>query len=297
MGLAGNDGRVLANVQTAPGEIATAHSEGKKLPLLMLGALGVVFGDIGTSPIYAFREALHASTGGAPVVRDDVLGVLSLIVWALTLIVTVKYVVFVLRADNRGEGGTLVADGARQVELPGSVQRLILGIGICGAALFFGDAIITPAISVLSAVEGLEVVTPGLDAYVVPITLVILAMLFSVQRLGTGRVAAVFGPITALWFLAIAAAGAAHIADDLSVLYALNPYYAITYLASEFRAGLHDDRCGVPGGDRRGSALCRPRPFRAQADRARLAGHRVSEPAAQLFRARRVRARPWRPSR
>ena len=232
MALAGNDGRVLANVQTAPGEIANTHSEGKKLPLLMLGALGVVFGDIGTSPIYAFREALHASTGGAPVVRDDVLGVLSLIVWALTLIVTVKYVAFVLRADNRGEGGTLSLMALARASFP---QRagLILGIGICGASLFFGDAIITPAISVLSAVEGLEVVTPKLDSYVVPITLVILAVLFSVQRLGTGRVAAVFGPITAIWFLAIAVAGVAHIADDLSVLYALNPYYAVSYLASE----------------------------------------------------------------
>jgi KUP system potassium uptake protein len=232
MAFAGNDGRVVATVQTAPGEIAKTHSEGKKLPLLMLGALGVVFGDIGTSPIYAFREALHASTGGAPVVRDDVLGVLSLIVWALTSIVTVKYVAFVLRADNRGEGGTLSLMALARASFP---QRagLILGIGICGASLFFGDAIITPAISVLSAVEGLEVVTPTLDAYVVPITLIILAALFSVQRLGTGRVAAVFGPITAVWFLAIAAAGVSHIADDLSVLYALNPYYAITYLASE----------------------------------------------------------------
>jgi KUP system potassium uptake protein len=198
----------------------------------MLGALGVVFGDIGTSPIYAFREALQASTGDMPVDRDDVLGVLSLIVWALTLIVTVKYVVFVLRADNRGEGGTLSLMALARGSYPAR-STLILGIGICGAALFFGDAIITPAISVLSAVEGLEVVAPTLDAYVVPITLVILAMLFAVQRLGTGRVAAVFGPVTALWFLAIAVAGLAHIADDLSVLYALNPYYAVTYLASE----------------------------------------------------------------
>ena len=164
--------------------------------------------------------------------RDDVLGVLSLIVWALTLIVTVKYVAFVLRADNRGEGGTLSLMALARSSYPAA----------CGAdprhrhmrrRLFFGDAIITPAISVLSAVEGLEVVTPTLDSYVVPITLVILAVLFAVQRLGTGRVAAVFGPVTAVWFLAIAAAGVAHIADDLSVLYALNPYYAITYLASE----------------------------------------------------------------
>src|SRR4051794_22847233 len=184
MAFAANDGRAVANVQTATGEIADSHSEAKKLPLLMLGALGVVFGDIGTSPIYAFREALHASTGGEPAVREDVLGVLSLIVWALTLIVTIKYVVFVLRADNRGEGGTLSLMALARASYPARAG-LILGIGICGASLFFGDAIITPAISVLSAVEGLEVVTPTLDAYVVPITLIILAALFSVQRLGT----------------------------------------------------------------------------------------------------------------
>ncbi|MET3593649.1 MULTISPECIES: potassium transporter Kup [Mesorhizobium] len=197
--------------------------------VLMLGALGVVYGDIGTSPIYAFREALHAS-GGA-VARDDVLGVLSLIVWALTIIVTIKYVAFVLRADNKGEGGTLSLMSLARSAYPNG-SGLILTIGLCGAALFFGDSIITPAISVLSAVEGLEVVTPALDAYVVPITLVILAVLFTVQRFGTGKVATVFGPVTATWFVAIGVAGLYHIVDDWSVLLAINPYYAIYYLAT-----------------------------------------------------------------
>src|SRR5262245_38962478 len=200
MALAVNDGRVLANVQTAAGDTAGGHAAGKNVPVLMLGALGVVSGDIGTSPIYAFREALHASASDQIVDRGDVLGVLSLIVWALTLIVTVKYVAFVLRADNRGEGGTLSLMALARASNPRRAA-LILGIGICGAALFFGDAIITPAITVLSAVEGLEVATPSFDPYVVPITLVILAALFAVQRAGTGRVAAVFGPVTACWFL------------------------------------------------------------------------------------------------
>jgi KUP system potassium uptake protein len=232
MALAGNDGRVLANVQSAAGDTAESHAGDKNLPVLMLGALGVVFGDIGTSPIYAFREALHASGSDHVVDRADVLGVLSLIVWALTLIVTVKYVAFVLRADNRGEGGTLSLMALARASNP---QRagFILAVGICGAALFFGDAVITPAISVLSAVEGMKVATPAFEPYVVPITLLILAALFAVQRAGTGRVAAVFGPVTACWFLVIGIAGLSHILDDISVLAALNPYYAIAYFFHE----------------------------------------------------------------
>ncbi|TGQ17085.1 MULTISPECIES: potassium transporter Kup [unclassified Mesorhizobium] len=223
---------VLANVGETESLERAGHAENERqhsTKVLMLGALGVVYGDIGTSPIYAFREALHASSSS--VARNDVLGVLSLIVWALTIIVTIKYVAFVLRADNKGEGGTLSLMAlARSAYPPGS--KLILVIGLCGAALFFGDSIITPAISVLSAVEGLEVVTPALDAFVVPITLIILAVLFAVQRFGTGKVAAVFGPVTATWFVAIGAAGVYHIVDDPSVFLAINPYYAIYYLAT-----------------------------------------------------------------
>ncbi|BCG79819.1 potassium transporter Kup [Mesorhizobium sp. 113-3-3] len=209
----------------------SSHSgaEQHSTKVLMLGALGVVYGDIGTSPIYAFREALHASPGTDT--RAHVLGVLSLIVWALTIIVTIKYVAFVLRADNKGEGGTLSLMSLARSAYPKGA-RLILAIGLCGAALFFGDSIITPAISVLSAVEGLTVVTPTLDPYVVPITLLILAILFSVQRFGTGKVAAVFGPVTALWFLAIGVAGLYHLMDDPSILLAINPYHAVAYLFS-----------------------------------------------------------------
>ena len=204
----------------------------QKTGYLMLGALGVVYGDIGTSPIYAFREALHAASTDEIATRLEVLGVLSLIVWALTIIVTIKYVVFVLRADNEGEGGTLSLMALARRAYP-RASGVILAIGVCGAALFFGDAIITPAISVLSAVEGLKVVTPAFDEYVVPITLVILGVLFAVQRFGTGRVATVFGPVTALWFLAIGIAGLSHIADDPTVLFAVNPYYAVAYLYSQ----------------------------------------------------------------
>ncbi|MGB3898476.1 MAG: potassium transporter Kup [Mesorhizobium sp.] len=199
------------------------------MPILMVGALGVVYGDIGTSPIYAFREALHAS--GEAVSRSDVLGVLSLIVWALTLIVTVKYVAFVLRADNKGEGGTLSLMALARMAYPKGAT-VILGIGLCGAALFFGDAIITPAVSVLSAVEGLEVVTPAFDPYVVPITLLILAGLFSVQRFGSGKVAVVFGPVMLVWFVSLGMVGLSHLVDDPSVLLAINPYYAVYYLAT-----------------------------------------------------------------
>ncbi|QPC95400.1 potassium transporter Kup [Mesorhizobium sp. INR15] len=213
----------------APHRIAGAST-----PKLVLAALGVVFGDIGTSPIYAFREALHASAGGAgPSVSDmNVFGLLSLIVWALLIVVTLKYVTFVLRADNNGEGGTLslmaLARGKRTAH-----AKLILVLGVCGASLFFGDAIITPAISVLSAVEGLKVITPGLDSLVIPITLAILVVLMFAQRFGTGKVANVFGPVTAIWFLVLGLSGLTHIADAPSILLAVNPYYAVHYLTAQ----------------------------------------------------------------
>jgi KUP system potassium uptake protein len=175
----------------------------------------------------------HAdSAGGGTALRMEILGVLSLIVWALTIIVTIKYVIFVLRADNEGEGGTLSLMALARSAYP-RASAAILTIGVCGAALFFGDAIITPAISVLSAVEGLKVVTPAFDPYVVPITLVILAVLFAVQRFGTGSVAIVFGPIMLAWFVVLGVAGLTHIADDPTVFYSINPYYAFSYLAAQ----------------------------------------------------------------
>jgi KUP system potassium uptake protein len=195
---------------------------------LMLGAIGVVFGDIGTSPLYAFKESMAAAAAGGPVTREIVLGVLSLILWSLVLVVTIKYVVILLRADNKGEGGTLtlVALAQRAVRQRGG---LVLALGIAGAGLFYGDAVLTPAISVLSAVEGLKLVAPTLESYVVPITLVILAALFVVQSRGTGRVASFFGPIMLVWFVALAVAGALHIADDPTVLWAINPLHCITF--------------------------------------------------------------------
>ena len=202
----------------------------KQFPILVLGALGVVYGDIGTSPLYAFREALHASGGVLPT-PDEVLGLLSLIVWALTLVVTVKYVGFVLRADNRGEGGTL---SLMSLAANAFAKRpvWVLALGVVGAALFFGDAIITPAISVLAAVEGLEVVAPRLSPWVVPMTVVILVGLFMVQRFGTAKVSSVFGPVTAVWFLALGVSGLVHIVAEPGVLLALNPYYAVVFLAT-----------------------------------------------------------------
>ncbi|PTE09319.1 potassium transporter Kup [Mesorhizobium helmanticense] len=197
--------------------------------VLMLGALGVVYGDIGTSPIYAFREALRASAGGNVAERGDILGVLSLIIWSLTIIVTIKYIMFVLRADNRGEGGVLSLMALARGSFP-TRSAVILGIGIVGASLFFGDAVITPAISVLSAVEGMNVVTPTFQPYVVPLTLVILAILFSVQRFGTGGVGLIFGPITAVWFLAIGLSGINHIIDDPEILLAISPHYIVAFL-------------------------------------------------------------------
>ncbi len=212
-------------------DLETEDPKPDSMRLLILGALGVVYGDIGTSPIYAFREALRAASGGGAIERADVLGVVSLIFWALTLVVTVKYVFFVLRADNNGEGGilslmALVQSGVKKY------PDIILGVGICGAALFFGDAVITPAISVLSAIEGLEIVAPDLSHFVVPITVTILLGLFAIQKYGTGKVAIIFGPVMLIWFLALGGFGLLHIFDDPSVMAALNPYFAFHFLTS-----------------------------------------------------------------
>ncbi len=201
-----------------------------RLLVLALGSLGVVFGDIGTSPLYAFREAIAAATGHAAIPdRYAVLGVLSLILWTMTLIVSVKYVLILLRADNNGEGGTLSLMALAQRGVGRSSPWVVL-LGILGAALFYGDATITPAISVLSAVEGLSIASPRFNDIVLPLTLVILVGLFAVQRTGTGRVAAFFGPITALWFAILAISGLVSIAREPTVLLAISPHYAITFL-------------------------------------------------------------------
>jgi KUP system potassium uptake protein len=205
--------------------------------MLALGSLGVVYGDIGTSPLYALKESLAAAADGGTVTREMVFGIVSLILWALIITVTIKYVVLVLRADNNGEGGTLTLMALAQRAVGHNVFVISL-LGMIGAALFYGDAIITPAISVLSAVEGIKLVTPAFEPYVVPLSLGILIGLFAVQSHGTARVAAWFGPITALWFALMALGGLLNIADAPSILMSISPTYGIAFLANHGTAGL-----------------------------------------------------------
>jgi KUP system potassium uptake protein len=204
---------------------------------LTLGSIGVVFGDIGTSPLYAFREAVTHAANGEEVSRAIVLGVLSLILWSLFIVVTAKYVLLLLRADNNGEGGTLSLMALGQRAL-GRRSWVLLALGVVGASMFIGDSMITPAISVLSAVEGLKLVTPALTHYVVPLTIFILVVLFSVQSSGTARVASAFGPVMLIWFITLAVLGLIHISDDPTVLLAINPYYAIQFMLSHGVIGL-----------------------------------------------------------
>lgn len=207
-----------------------AIEKDSKFWALTIGAIGVVYGDIGTSPIYAFREALRVLTesGQAPALQE-VLGLLSLIIWALLVLVTVKYVIILLRIDNKGEGGTLALMAlARSVAYRNTKSFLFLGMA--GAALFYGDAILTPALSVLSAVEGVEIISPAFKSYVIPITLGIIIGLFLFQSKGTGKVSALFGPVTAVWFAALAYTGLLHISDEPRVLMAFNPWYAFSFL-------------------------------------------------------------------
>ncbi|WP_407060052.1 potassium transporter Kup [Devosia epidermidihirudinis] len=220
----------------SPGVDASDHSSHshsrKDLPMLMLGALGVVYGDIGTSPIYAFREAMHIRPGASST-DSEILGLLSLIIWALTLTVTLKYVFFVTRADNNGEGGTLSLMAlARKTFTNPPVWITVMGV--MGAAMFFGDAIITPAMSVLSAVEGVKLVAPDMARWVVPITLVIIFGIFFVQRFGTAKVSIVFGPITGLWFLVLGFSGLVHIIQYPAVLMAVNPLLGAEFIATHF---------------------------------------------------------------
>jgi KUP system potassium uptake protein len=204
---------------------------------LALGSIGVVYGDIGTSPLYAVREAVAAASGGGPVTSDAVVGVISLILWSLTIVVTLKYVIVLLHADNNGEGGTLALMAlARRVS--GHWAEIVAGLGIIGAGLFFGDALITPAISVLSALEGIKVVTPAFDYYVVPATVIVLLLLFAAQSRGTARVAAFFGPIMTIWFVAIAVPGVVSVFTDPWILTAINPFYGLKFLISHGVIGL-----------------------------------------------------------
>ena len=222
--------------RAVPPAASAPHSAGS-FWALTLGSVGVVYGDIGTSPLYAFRVAVGAAAASGPVTRDTVLGVLSMILWALVVVVTVKYVLVLLRSDNNGEGGTLSLTALATRGL-GQRTMLVLLLGIIGAAMFLGDSVITPAISVLSAVEGLSLATPAFEHYVLPITVAILIALFAVQRRGTARVASFFGPIMMIWFATIAVAGATHIFDDPGVFAAINPLYAISFISLHGHIGL-----------------------------------------------------------
>ena len=198
---------------------------------LVIGALGVVYGDIGTSPIYTLRECLKAAGGGTA--AEVVLGLLSLVFWALMVVVTIKYVLFVMRADNEGEGGIMALLGLAAHSEPDLKRRTaLLMVGIAGAALFYGDGMITPAISVLSAVEGLEVAAPLLKPYVIPITVVVLIGLFVVQSRGSERIGQYFGPVMVAWFALLAVAGLVQVVQNFGVLAALNPVYALRFLFS-----------------------------------------------------------------
>ncbi len=209
-----------------------AGLSGSRLPVLVVGAIGVVYGDIGTSPLYTMREAFRL--GGLPLDDVTILGVLSLVFWALLVVVTLKYVAVIMQADNQGQGGVLALAtlAVRGLRAGGRRQRLAIVLAMIGAALFYGDGIITPAISVLSAVEGLQVATPAFKPYVLPFAIAILIGLFLMQPRGTGGVGQLFGPVMCVWFATLAALGLWQILADPSVLRALNPVYAVALFAS-----------------------------------------------------------------
>ncbi|MEJ5031790.1 potassium transporter Kup [Comamonas sp. MYb21] len=206
------------------------HNNKSALPALTLGAIGVVYGDIGTSVLYSLKEVF--GSGHVPFTHDNVYGVLSILFWTLTLIVSLKYVVLVLRADNNGEGGliAMLALASQAVKDKPRLRSVLMLVGIFGTCLFYGDGVITPAISVLSAVEGLEVVSPGFKSWVIPLTLVVLLLLFWVQKRGTAGIGKFFGPIMVVWFICIAALGVWNIVDHPQVLWALSPHHALGFI-------------------------------------------------------------------
>ena len=208
------------------------NGNSKSLPLLIISALGVVFGDIGTSPLYALKLSVEATKGSGAGLTASVLGVLSLITWAIIIVVSIKYVLIIMRADNHGEGGVfaLTALLLRKIKKDSKLRFVIIILGTIGAALFFGDSLITPAISVLSAVEGLKVVSPALGKYVIYISLILVSILFAVEKFGTGKIGAIFGPIMLIWFFIIGYLGLLEIIDKPSILKALNPIYGINFL-------------------------------------------------------------------
>ena len=210
--------------------VRSVQSSKSSLAALTLGAIGVVYGDIGTSVLYAVKEVF--GSGHVPFTPDNIYGILSIFFWTLTVIVSLKYVVLVLRADNHGEGGliAMLALASQAVKDKPRLRGVLLAVGIFGTSLFYGDGVITPAISVLSAVEGLEVVSPHFKQYVIPITLVVLFCLFAVQKRGTGGIGKFFGPITLVWFISIALLGVSHIVGHPEILWALSPHHALGFM-------------------------------------------------------------------
>ncbi len=208
----------------------SVQSSKSSLAALTLGAIGVVYGDIGTSVLYAVKEVF--GSGHVPFTPDNIYGILSIFFWTLTVIVSLKYVVLVLRADNNGEGGliAMLALASQAVKDKPRLRKVLLAVGIFGTSLFYGDGVITPAISVLSAVEGLEVVSPHFKQYVIPLTLVVLFCLFAVQKRGTSGIGKFFGPVTLLWFLTIAVLGVSHIVTHPEILWAMSPHHALGFM-------------------------------------------------------------------
>ena len=200
----------------------------QSLPAITLAAIGVVYGDIGTSPLYTLRECLSGQFGFG-VERDAVFGFLSLIFWLLILVVSVKYLSFVMRADNAGEGGILTLMSLAGRNTSARMTSVLVIIGLIGGSFFYGEVVITPAISVLSAIEGLEIIAPQLDAWVVPLAIIVLTLLFMIQKHGTGLVGKLFAPIMLAWFLILAALGLRSIIANPDVLHALNPYWAVHF--------------------------------------------------------------------
>ncbi|WP_211461206.1 potassium transporter Kup [Collimonas silvisoli] len=216
----------MSNTQTS-----SAGFKSARLHIITLAALGIVFGDIGTSPLYALKECFSAEHG-IPFTPAAVLGIISMLFWAITIVVSLKYVLFVMRADNNGEGGVLalMALSLRTAKTGSGRAKLLMMLGVFGACMFYGDVVITPAISVLSAVEGLEIATPGLSSYVVPLSLVILIGLFLIQKHGTALVGKLFGPVMFIWFLSLGLLGIFNVLKAPEILVAINPYYAIAFM-------------------------------------------------------------------
>ena len=269
--------RTTAATTNEPSPASSADTHRNGWAALTLGAIGVVYGDIGTSPLYTVKEVFAPATG-VPLNPANLVGAVSCIFWSLMLVVTLKYVILILRADNRGEGGglALTALAAHAVAGKPALRRALLLLGVFGATLFYGDSVITPAISVLGAMEGLEVATPALKAYVVPVSLAVLLGLFVVQRFGTAAVGRVFGPVITLWFVTLAVTGVMHIAAQPGILAALNPLAAMHFLTAPRLARVRGggrDRAGTHwrrGAVRRHGAL-RPAPDPDRVDRARAA--------------------------